>query len=157
MKRRDFIRSIGVASGSISLPTPFFHQKSVKIYDNYLSGLNYYQYKKIKKKLRQGTEITLQRDSKNLYDSFAVEVYLKNDILGYIKAFENICIANLLDAGAKLSAEVSSHVEGDKYLQQTLSVAIYVDIISATDRLITELQTIRADNAHDIYRKGSEP
>ena len=155
MNRSDFIKSLGLGTGGIILPKSLFLQKKIKIYDNYLSGLSYYEYKSIASQLTEGTELYLKREIENLHDRFAVEVYFQNSKIGYLRAFENIIIANMLDAGVDLTLYVSCHKqEKNLYKNQTLSVAIYAEMITATPKLISELNEIRADDAFDLYRKN---
>ena len=155
MNRSDFIKSLGLGTGGIILPKSLFLQKKIKIYDNYLSGLSYYEYKSIASQLTEGTELYLKREIENLHDRFAVEVYFQNSKIGYLRAFENIIIANMLDAGVDLTLYVSCHKQEENlYKNQTLSVAIYAEMITATPKLISELNEIRADDAFDLYRKN---
>lgn len=153
MNRVEFIKTLGLGAGGIILPKTLFTQKPVKIYDNYISGHWYYSYNEISSQLKEGLPLSLVREPENVYDSFAVEVYFQDHKIGYLKAYENIAIANMLDAGATLNAEISLHQPND-YNQNVLAVAIFAELILATPKLINELQNIRADNAPDIYRNN---
>ncbi len=153
MNRSEFLKTLGLGVGGIVLPPTLFEQKAIKIYDNYIMGMNYYDYKKIKKALQIASPLQLKREATNLHDSFAIEVYYQEHKIGYIKAYENIVLSNMIDAGAKIKAEVSSHDPSKSY-HDRLSVAVYSELIIATPKLLNELHEIRADEAEDIYRKG---
>lgn len=153
MKRSEFLQSIGLGSVGLLLPTSLLAKSKVKIYDNYVRGLSHYQYKNVKNKLSENDQLDLKRDSDNVHDQFAVEVTCQNQKLGYIAAYENICIANLLDGGVELFSFVSFH-DKTKSNYQNIGIEVYVELITPTKQLITELQNKRADEVVDIYRKG---
>ncbi|MFV0572854.1 MAG: HIRAN domain-containing protein [Xanthomarina gelatinilytica] len=154
MNRSDFVKSLGLGAGGLILPQTLFVQKSVLIYDNYLSGLTYYDYEKTKQHLKEGQQLKLVREAENIHDAFAVQVFFENHKIGYLQAFENISIAYMLGAGAELKAETSYHnPNAGHYKNHTLAIAIYAELISVTPKLLTKLQNIRADNAFDRYRK----
>ena len=153
MKRSEFLQNIGLSSAGLLLPNNLLNKSKVKLYDNYVRGLSHYQYEETKEKLNKGEPLNLKRDAKNIHDQFAVAVFRKDYKLGYLAAYENICIANLLDGGVELFAFVSDHLQkASNY--QTVGIEIYVELITPTKQLISELQNQRADEVIDIYRKG---
>lgn len=155
MNRSEFIKSLGLGASGLILPKNLLARSNIKIYDNYVRGLQHYNYQKIKQKIKEGEDLRLIREQENLHDAFAVQVFYKELKLGYLPAYENIVIANMLDANANLSAKVSYHKEeGNPYKMETLGIEIYAEIITPTPQLITELQNKRADEVVDIYRKG---
>jgi len=153
MKRAEFLKSLGVGSTSLLLPTHLLTSSKVKLYDNYVRGLSHYQWKSIKSELKIEDSLLLKRDLDNMHDRFAVEVYWNENKLGYLAAFENICIANLLDAGTQLYAAVS-YVNTEKKDYKNVGIEIFVDLIKPTEKLLTELQNSRADEIIDLYRTG---
>lgn len=117
--------------------------------------MQHYQYKKIQNKIREGDSLVLKRDIENIHDAFAVEVYFKDYKLGYLPAYENIVIANMLDANVHLTAKVSFFSpKAPIWQMQTLGVEVFAELISPTHQLLTELQTARANDIEDIYRQG---
>lgn len=76
MNRLDFFRTLGLGTTGLIIPNTTWSQKPVKIYDNYIKGLTHYQFGKIRNQLVVGQELVLNREIKNHYDSFAVEVFL---------------------------------------------------------------------------------
>ena len=53
MNRIDFIKSLGLASTRLILPTNLLGKSLVKIYDNYIRGIQFYQYSIVKELLRR--------------------------------------------------------------------------------------------------------
>lgn len=157
MQRLDFLKNLGLATTVGLLPNPFFESKPVKIYDNYIRGLSHYDFKKLKPTLKEGDTLSLVREQDNIYDAFAVQVNVNQLRLGYIAAYENICIANMLEQGVKLTAFVSKYDKQASIHDEQIAVEIFADLIVATPKLITRLnQNTRADDAPDVYRGDYE-
>lgn len=155
MKRSEFIKTLGLGGVGLILPSGLLSKSFIKIYDNYVRGMQHYDYQKAKQHIKEGDKLILVREQENIHDAFAVQVFYKEFKLGYLPAYENIVIANMLDANAELSAKVSYHKEeSNSYKMETLGVEIYAELITPTQQLITELQNKRADEVVDIYRKG---
>ncbi|MCO5248135.1 MAG: HIRAN domain-containing protein [Chitinophagales bacterium] len=155
MKRSDFIKTLGLGAGGLILPNnPFVKSKEIKIYDNYVKGITHYQYKKIRDVIKEGDKLILKRDVENKYDSFAIRIFYNEFALGYIAAYENIILANMIDAGVELKAYVSAiNLQTDIYNQ--LSISVYAELIIANPKLIASLLSEnRADDAPDIYRNN---
>ena len=53
MNRIDFIKSLGLASTGLILSTNLLGKSLVKIYDNYIRGIQFYQYSIVKELLRR--------------------------------------------------------------------------------------------------------
>lgn len=108
MNRSDFIKSLGLGMGGVILPkTSFFTTQLVKIYDNYIRGIQFYEFKKIAELIREGDEVVLQRDSENIHDAFATEIRFKEYKLVYIAAYENVVLANMLNQNISLIGKIS--------------------------------------------------
>ncbi len=152
MNRKEFIKNLGLGSGGLILPRELFKSAPVIMYDNYVRGLPHYSYEKVKAELREGAQLTLHREGGNLYDSFAVEVHWNEHKLGYLAAYENICIANLLDAGASLHVHIS-FVDTKAPPYQACGIQVAVDLIKPTSKLIKQLDDRRADDRVDLYRR----
>ncbi|MEP0369277.1 MAG: HIRAN domain-containing protein [Cyclobacteriaceae bacterium] len=153
MKRSEFIKSLGVGATGLLLPAALATARPLKIYDNYLRGLPHYQYKKTEAAIKVGDVVALERDYKNLHDSFAIAVFHDGHKLGYLAAYENIVLANMLDAGANLTAFVSQH-HPKAPIYDTLAVEIFTDLITPTQPAISPNQLPqRADDAADLYRR----
>ena len=60
MNRSDFIKSLGLGMGGIMLPnTSFLNTQMVKVYDNYLRGIAFYDFEKMSTTIIEGDEIFL--------------------------------------------------------------------------------------------------
>lgn len=155
MKRSNFIKTLGLGATGLVLPTSSLIKSKVKIYNNYVKGLQHYHFLEVAYKLKVGDVLQLKRDTKNTYDAFAVAVYFNSYKLGYLPAYENIVIANMLDAKVNLYVQISYFNNQDNdYKMETLGIEVFAELISPTTQLITELQNKRASDAEDIYRKG---
>ena len=153
MKRSKFIQNLGLGAGGLLLPNALISSKSIMIYDNYVRGLEFYNYRKLRQEIKEGDAITLVREEDNIHDSFATAIYFNDFKLGYIPAYENIVIANMLDAGVELKTFASS-IDIDSGLQYAFSIKVFAELVVSTDKLITILkEDKRADDAPDLYRE----
>ncbi|WP_353139597.1 HIRAN domain-containing protein [Pseudopedobacter sp.] len=155
MNRTDFLKSLGLGAGGLILPTnSLINTQSVKIYDNYIRGGMHYDFKKIKDSIKEGDEVQLVREPTNMYDSFAVQVNRGEERLGYLAAYENIVLANMIDAGAGLRAYVSQK-DLNRSAQEWLAIEVFAELVIATQKLIDSVfANNRADDAPDVYRLG---
>ncbi len=154
MNRSEFIKSLGLGASGLLLPKNLLDRSDVKIYDNYVKGLQHYDFKKVEKVIKEGDQLFLKRDETNIYDAFAVEVHYNDLKLGYLPAFENIVIANMLDAKVEVNAFVSYFKnENNPYKMETLGIEVFVNLITPTPQLIAELKRGRANDIEDIYRQ----
>lgn len=155
MNRLDFFRTLGLGTTGLIIPNTTWSQKPVKIYDNYIKGLTHYSFAQVRAQLAVGLELSLKRERTNQCDSFAVEVYCNQHKLGYLAAYENIAIANMLEQGVGFTAFVSKLSSNPERVFDALAVEIYTNIVIATPAILqTDLLTKRADDANDHYRKG---
>src|SRR5690606_2896302 len=107
MNRSDFLRTLGLGATGLLLPTnSFVSTQTIKLYDNYVRGLAPYDFKVLRNELKEGDEVTLVRESDNPYDSFAIQVNYNHHRLGYVAAYENIVLANMMDKGVYLRAYI---------------------------------------------------
>ena len=152
MNRLDFLKTLGLASTGLVLPTNLLGKSLVKIYDNYIRGIQYYQFHTVRDLLREGDSLQLMHVRGHIYDAFAVEVYYQEQKLGYLPAYENIVIANMLDAKVELTVQISKLQPREPY--QAIAIEIFTELVSPTPQLLTALQNARASDAEDIYRQG---
>lgn len=153
MKRKEFLKNFGI--GALGLSTFSFQEiierRPVKIYDNYLRGTFAYNLETVSKQLKVGQELILQREEKNKYDKYAIAVFYSKYKLGYIAAYENIALANMLDVEVNLTASIS-YLSKDKHENREIAVQVFCNLISPTPLLITEMEK-RSDDEDDLYRK----
>ncbi|MCT4666130.1 MAG: HIRAN domain-containing protein [Flavobacteriales bacterium] len=106
MNRLEFLQNLGLGAGGLLLPKHLIKRSEIKIYDNYIRGMHHYQYQEIRKQIQIGNPLILERDAENIYDSYAVAIFWNDAKLGYLPAYENIVIANVLDNGVELKAQI---------------------------------------------------
>lgn len=170
MKREDFLKLVGIGGGSLlfgGIAHPqmqlAYTPKKIKVYDNYVKGTQFYKKDFLKLDIAINTQVELKRDLKNPYDQFAIKVMCQEKQIGYIPAYENIVLANLLDQGVSLSASVSEVSRKDKfnhensYLMNVVAIQVFAELmVPATHIQLAELTNDRAANALDIYRQGAQ-
>lgn len=96
MKRSEFLKSLGFGASGLLLPKNLLTCTPVKIYDNYVRGLQHYQFQKIEKKIKKGDRLNLNRETENIHDAYAVEVWCNNLKIGYLPAFDTISQLKIL-------------------------------------------------------------
>lgn len=155
MNRTTFLKSLGLGATGIMLPVNgLIYTQSVKIYDNYIRGLLHYDFKQIKDSIQEGDEVKLVREPTNMYDCFAIQVNRGENRLGYLAAYENIVMANMLDSGVGLRAYISQK-DLQRHAQEWLAIEVFTDLVVPTQKLIDSvLADNRSDDAADIYRLG---
>jgi len=155
MNRTDFLISLGLGTSGLILPTnSLISTQSVKIYDNYIRGLMHYDFKKISDNIKEGDKVQLMREPGNMYDSFAVQVNMAEQRLGYLAAYENIVLANMMDTGVGLRSYISQK-DLKRHAQEWLAIEIFAELIIPSQRLVDSLlANNRSDDAPDLYRLG---
>lgn len=151
MNRSDFLKSIGLGAGGLIIPehNVFIQNKSVKIYDNYVRGTEHYKYSKLSHKIKEDDELILLREPQNRHDAFAIQVNVSAEKIGYIAAYENIVLANMMDAGVELRAFVSKKLAGNHFYNP-IAIEVFADLVIPTPKLIEHLLSEkRADDAID--------
>lgn len=112
----------------------------------------HYDFQKIRERIKEGDEVQLVREQENMYDSFAVQVNFGKYRLGYLAAYENIVLANMLDSGVELRAYISQK-DLQRHAQDWLAVEVFAELVLPTQKLIENaLIDNRADDSADIYR-----
>lgn len=153
MNWSHFLKSLGVSAGGLILPASgLISMKLVKIYDNYIRGLMHYDVNEIKDSIEEIDEVQLIRESINVYDSFAIQVNKGDKRLGYIAAYENIVLANMMDSGVSLSAYIS-HKDLKRPAQEWLALEVFAKLVIPSEQLVDTVLTLhRSDDAPDMYR-----
>lgn len=74
--------------------------------------------------------------------------------MGYLAAYENIVLANMLDAGVGLRAYISQQ-NLKRHAQEWLAIEIFAELVTPKQKLIDSIRAEnRSDDAMDIYRQG---
>ena len=151
MKRSEFLKSFGLGGvGLIISKTPLV-QQPIKIYENYAQGLVHYNFKIVKKQLSIGDELTLIAETNNTYDRYAVAIYYQKHKLGYLPAYENIAISNLLVQNVKLVAFVTQLYPEDIYNGLALEILAEI-VVEKSNAIIPPTLAIPANDVEDRYR-----
>ncbi|MFC4870525.1 HIRAN domain-containing protein [Negadavirga shengliensis] len=154
--RKEFLKVIGLGGSSLVLPlagpgpdllTGLMAQ-SVKIYDNYLKGVEYYDLGKCLKQIHVGDDVVLTRFADHRHDRFAIGVTWEKFFLGYLPAYENIVLANLMDAGAVLKAMVTA-----KQSFHRVGIGVWTDLIVHHPNASKKLSDGAANDVDDWYRR----
>jgi len=169
MDRKEFLKLIGLSGSNflfagVGLPqfNLAYQIQTVTIYDNYIKGEFYYKEYLQSMKLFINQPVVLQRDYQNSYDKFAVKVLIDDKQIGYLAAYENIVLANMLDKGVDLKAFISelnfNHKElknriEEAYLYNMIGIKVQTDLMLPVQNYnIIDLTNERADNQPDKYR-----
>lgn len=156
MERRELIKQLGLGSISLLMPAAILKEKSpselwvqkIKIYDNFLKGVMYYDLIPCLSQIQVGDRVLLQRQAQHRYDRFAIGVQWKDKFLGYLPAYENIVLANLLDAGAELEAMIT--YKGDLH---HVGIGVWIHLALPPQSPDPQLSQQAADSVEDLYRR----
>ncbi len=158
MRRSEFLKTAGLGAGGLLLGNfpgvPPARKERVKLYENYVKGLEYHEYREVHDRLSVDTPLQLVREPDNYYDKFAIQVFFQEYLLGYIAAFENVVLAHLLDHGVELQANVSGTGLPQELIQQALTVEVHAEILLPEHPEPEEnLLDQPADQVKDQYRQ----
>ncbi|MDN3667744.1 HIRAN domain-containing protein [Echinicola jeungdonensis] len=156
LNRKEFLKSAGLGGISLILPgsspkaelVTNLIAKPIQIYDNYLLGVQYYSLNKCFGKIRAGDLVILEQFSEHEHDRIAVGVKWENMFLGYLPAYENIVLANLMDAGARLNAMVNAKLSLHQF-----GIGIWTNLIVPEKEATEKLSNKAADDVDDGYRR----
>lgn len=144
--------SLLLGKNAISQTNLLYKQEQVCIYNNYVKGTNHYQYPKVGKHLKPNTLLQLQREE-NPYDAFAIEVYWQEHKLGYLPAYENMVLANMLDHGVETTA-IAQKVNPNQ-LYEGLSIKVFTTLLVPLNKLeLQKLTDKEANEIEDWYRRA---
>lgn len=163
MERRDFLGLVGMGTASLIVPNRTtgrvlgvpINQNSISIYQNYVRGIYFRKSDIDTKTIVPGEKVKLIRERRNEHDSYAVAVYYKGVHIGYIPAYENIVIANLLDNSASLSSYISivNDYSNQVDYRRLIAIEIFLDLQKSLQSVNNSLQfSIPADEMQDRYR-----
>lgn len=113
MKRRDILTGF-LSLGALGLARPASPRPvsrpaapaALWLQDTRIAGAAYYRFGAVAAQLEPGHTLTLYRQADNDYDGRAIEVFWKQEKLGYLPRLDNAAAASLLDRGHSLRAEV---------------------------------------------------
>ncbi|MBI1184634.1 hiran domain protein [bacterium] len=152
MNQKDFINTLGLSASGLFIPKHLAERKPAKIYDNYVRGLKHYRFLDCKDQIKEGDELTLQPEPENQYDRYAISVHWQGNRMGFIAAYENVVLANMMRQGVYLSSFVSQ-IAPKLYPFNALAVEVFAELIIAKPPLLEYFANERADDSDDYYRK----
>jgi len=114
MERRNFIKTLlGLpllipSKDAFNKPEIECNNKTILIQESPVAGFQYYEGKRLWKKLSMKDTLKLIREPDNPYDENAVEIYWKERKLGYLPRVENTAVAQMMDQGQEITARIKS-------------------------------------------------
>ena len=132
-----------------------YYLKRVTVYDNYIKGVRHYLKREEAIAFDQKQKISLEREASNEHDRFAVRIVQDERKIGYIAAFENVVIANMMDHGVEMDAEISEvNPAPNQYLSNAIAIKISTRLMISVHKLEEDdLTAERADDVVDEYRR----
>lgn len=124
MNRRNLLKSIAGLTGLGLLSSSAKAKDMVKIQSSFIAGIQYYQAEQVWKRLDQGEVLVLKREPKNQYDKQAIEVYWRDQKLGYLPRTQNYTINQMLQNQWSFKV-VLERKELDKTGWKKLVISIY--------------------------------
>ena len=132
MKRRDFLTrfalALGLTATGISPPAKAIgNKRKLVIQESPLAGFNHHEASAIWPQLAVGDAVVLRREAKNPHDDRAVAVRYRGRMLGYLPRQENAAVAQMLDRGEKLAANiVAKRLDQDPW--KRLQLAVFAEV-----------------------------
>ncbi|MCB9262515.1 MAG: HIRAN domain-containing protein [Flavobacteriales bacterium] len=155
MQRNDFIKKLGLGITGLVMPATGLARvknEPIRIYDNFVRGIFAYGFNDVKHQLKEGDKLELRRESENIYDTFAIAIFWNGVKLGYVAAYENIALANMLDAGVELNTYIS-RLDLKTSPVNALSMVVFAQmVVSLPTVYAPQKQQITADEMVDLYR-----
>ena len=126
MKRRSFIQAL---LGAIGVAAAGRHAQAsrpaILLQESQVAGFQYYRGETIWPALRVGQKLKLVREPANAFDRDAVAVYCHGDKLGFVPQLENRAIAQMLDRGEQLDAQIAElDGEGHPWNRVRMSISL---------------------------------
>lgn len=109
MHRRHLLKILaGAGALLIGRPAPArpAPRRRLLVQDSPLAGFAYHHGPRLWPRLAPGQTLTLVREPDNRHDRRAVAIHWHGERLGYLPAFENTAVAQMLDRGLPLEAEI---------------------------------------------------
>lgn len=92
----------------------------------HIAGFTYYDGAMALKDLKPGKTISLERETGNIYDEYAVTLYCGNLKLGYIPKHHNKIIALLLENGYDAFEAIIQQVDKREHPEEQVRVGVFV-------------------------------
>lgn len=110
--RRNFLAAAsgaGAAALAVGTQAAGAEAREVALLSTYIAGIGRHCGSAVASRLEPGEPVTLRREPENDYDPRAVAVWTaRGEKLGYVPRIDNQTLANLIDAGLPVRAEIRS-------------------------------------------------
>jgi len=129
--RRSFIKSVlglgllPFATKAKSL-TDAKQTPTILLQHSPIAGFQYYEGENIWPQMKVADALILQREPQNRYDTHAIAVYWQQSKFGYIPRRENRTLAQMLDRGQTLNAQIQQ-LKNEAAPWGRVKIAIYID------------------------------
>jgi hypothetical protein len=98
----------------VSSPSSADSNGTIKLVQTvFVAGFQYYDGEKVWKNLAVGDAVRLVREPDNKHDEYAIEVYWQDRKLGYVPRVANRTLAQMLDRGETLTAQIANQQSTD--------------------------------------------
>lgn len=89
-------------------------QRMLWLHHSRIAGSHYYRLEQIVQLIQPDDPLTLQRQTDNRHDPAAIEVFWKNEKIGYVPRRHNTAAASLMDRGYQVEARVLRLMDQDE-------------------------------------------
>ena len=119
MQRRTFLHNLLATLGSGLSGHLYARQieatasRRILLQESPLAGYQYHRAAGVWPFLRVGEILSLHREPSNPHDANAIAVWFKNEHLGYVPRRENKTLAQMMDRGERLEAQIVRLLEDD--------------------------------------------
>ncbi len=119
MQRQTFIHkllgslNLGMGGNCYNYPLPAQSKRRILLQESPLAGYQHHRASGIWPFLRVGEILQLRREISNPHDPHAIAVWFKNEHLGYVPRRENKTLAQMMDRGERLEAQIVRLLEDD--------------------------------------------
>ena len=128
MNRRDLLKLGSLAPiGLGGRQDKRKEKEEILLLNTVVAGFQYYEGERVWRHMKVGDPLELRRDPDNPYDEMAVEIYWKGEKIGYVPRSDNTAVAQLMDRGANLRAEIEV-LEDSLNPWDRVGVKIYLEV-----------------------------
>lgn len=103
---QHLLRRFNLGGSLIVRQLPPEPTRRILLQESPLAGYQYHRASGIWTFLRVGEKLQLRREPGNLYDPNAIAIWFKNEHLGYVPRRENKTLAQMMDRGERLEAQI---------------------------------------------------
>ena len=133
MNRIDFLKQLLFGGALLFVPKPSLENvskepKEIRLSSPYIAGFQYYQGVDVEQMLKENDCLILKRESQNVHDCYAIEVFSSSNKLGYLPREENKVIARIMDQGITVKGRIVQ-VNPEAYLSRKIKMKVYYEAV----------------------------